>query len=240
MKAEKKKHRRFPLRMFLLLLILIAAGSLILMFKSFDFNISEIFYKTEKTASSTAILKQIKDISRLNSVEFIYKTVFPWDLIDRDVDLSKTIKKYRAGEKINFKEAEALAVYGIAGEAGIDLLSDTYKFAVISTQVKAGWELSESSEDMIFIDKESNTIKIKMPRAEVTEIIIDDSDSSTYDYPDLDVSPEQWRTLTAILSRKVKTEAEQRQIIELAEKRGQEFIRRMLKNSGFSEVIFIE
>ena len=69
--------------------------------------------------------------------------------------------------------------------------------------------------------------------------MIEDEDSSTYGYPDLDISPEKWRTLTSILSRMLKREAEERNITGIARERGEDFIRNLLAGAGYSKVEFI-
>ena len=197
--------------------------------------------KQKKTASSTVILKEVKNISRLNTVEFIFKSVFPFDLINADTDIKNLIQRYKNGDKLNYNEIEMLSVYGISSQAGIDLTRDSYDFAVITVIVKAGYNFDDADADkVVLIDAESNSISIKLPPVEITEIIIKDADSSAYDYPDLNVSPEQWRTLTSILTRKVKTEAEKRGILTAAGNRGKDFIKQLLLGAGYSEVIFHE
>ena len=202
-------------------------------------NIPNPFVRTEKTASSSVILKQVNDISRLNTIEFIYKTVFPHDLVSPDTDWKFLAGRLRSGKPLNSSELEQVAVFGIAAEAGIDLQNERYTFAVITARITAGFDISDDSfENTLFITEEENTIRIKMPPVTITDILIEDADSSSYDYPDLEISPEQWKTLTAILSRKLKSEAETRGILRLAEERGRNFIEQLLISAGYSEVIF--
>jgi len=253
MKSDKrKKKRRLPFRLILILLILIAAAALIILSEDiFNITIPNPFVKIDKTAYSTAILEQVRDISRLNTIEFIYKTVFPYDLIDDNTDWKLLVSRFKAGDKLNPQEFEMLSILGIASEAGINLLDESYLFAVITAKIKAGFDFSgtvfesieltpEAVDDSIRINREAGIIEIKLPPAVITEVIIEDADSSSYDYPDIDISPEQWKTLTSILSRMLRTEASKRNITETAERRGRRLIEELLKNSGYKEVIFIE
>ncbi len=100
-----------------------------------------------------------------------------------------------------------LAILGIASEAGINLLDDNYSFAVITARIKAGFDFSgtvledpdfdpEATAESVIIDAETGIIRLKLPAAIITEVIIEDADSSNYEYPDLDISPEKWKTLT--------------------------------------------
>ncbi|MBI9107761.1 MAG: DUF4230 domain-containing protein [Spirochaetales bacterium] len=254
MKSENKKRKRgrFPTRLILVLLILIAAAALIILSEDiFKINIPNPFMQTDKTAYSNAILKQVKDISRINTIEFIYKSVFPYDLIDGKTDWKLLVSRFKNGEKLSFKEIEMLSILGIASQAGIDLLDENYSFAVITARIKAGFDFTgtvfdspetdpERAAEAVIINKKEGIIQIRLPEAVITEVIIEDADSSSYDYPDLDISPQQWKTLTSILTGMLKAEAKKRDITGIAERRGQELIRELLENSGYSQVIFIK
>ncbi len=231
---------RFPFRLLLALLIILASAAVIYIIqRNFDIKFTNPFVKNEKTAASTIILKQVRDISRLNTIEFIYKSVFPYDLIDPDTDFRALTSRYRAGEKLSFHEIEMLSVFGISAQAGIDLLKADHSFAIITTRLKAGYDFPETlPADSVKVNPQNNTIEIKLPPVKITEVIIEDADSSDYDYPDLKISPEQWKTLTSILSKIVTDEAEERGILAEADERGREFFTRILLGSGFSEVVF--
>ena len=195
-------------------------------------------FRHEETAYSAAILEQVRDISRLDTIEFVYKTVFPYDLIGKDTDFRRLVSRFKDGEKLGIEEIKQLSVLGIAAEAGIDLLEENYEFTVISARIKAGFDFGEDVGDSVRIDRENSRITIDLPPAVITDIIIEDSHSGNYEYPDIDVSPEQWKTLTAILSEKLVLEAAERDITGIAEERGRELIRGLFSNAGFSEIMF--
>jgi hypothetical protein len=227
----------------ILILILLVAAAAVLYFaaEKFDIHIANPFYKKEEIRSSSTLLKQIENLSRLNSIEFIYKTVFPYDLIEPDSDFKRIIEEYKSGKKLDFKEVELLSVYGISAEAGIDLLNDDYSFAVITARIKAGFNFPDTiPEDSITINREDDSIIVRMPPVQITEVIIEDADSSVYKYPDLNISPEQWKTLTSMISRLVREEAVKKGILQQAEKRGKNLIRELLLSAGFNQVSFDE
>ena len=225
----------------ILILIIAAFAALYFAADKFNFTIPNPFVKKENLTSSSAVLKQIEDLSRLNYIEFIYKTVFLFNLIDPGADFKKLVEEYRAGKKLSFKEIELLSVYGISAEAGIDLLNDKYSFAVITARIKAGYNFPDRlPADSVSVDENDNSIHVILPPVQITEIIIEDADSSVYNYPDLKVSPEQWKTLTSLISKLVESEAESRGILEKADLRGKETIRQLLLSAGFSQVSFAQ
>jgi hypothetical protein len=249
---RKKKINRFPLRLIVILLILIAASALVILSEDLlNFEIPNPFIKTDKSAYSSAILKQVRDISRLNTIEFIYKSVFPYDLIDENTDWGNLVNRYNSGERLTPQEFEILSILGISTEAGINLLDEDYSFAVITARIRAGFDFTgtvfenpeinpEKVAENIIINSGEGIIQIKLPPAVITEVIIDDADSSSYEYPDLKISPEHWKTLTTILSGVLKTEAAKRGIAEIAEARGQDMIRGLLEAAGYNKVEFIK
>ena len=116
------KTKKVPFRLILILLVLAAAAVVIISTdRLFDFTITNPFIKKERTVDSSVILKQVKDVSKLNTVEFIYKTVFPFDLIQPDTDWDYLVKSFSSGRKLDFNEIEMLSVLGISLDAGIDL-----------------------------------------------------------------------------------------------------------------------
>ena len=226
--------------MLLLFLIIAAAGTVIYMSQDIlDFNIPNPFYRKTVTAGSTAVLEQVRDISRLNTIEFIYKIVFPHDLVDPDTDWNAIARQLGSGKKLSFDEIEKVSVFAIAADAGIDLQKDRYSFAVVSARITAGFELEGwDPDEEVILDSENKTAVVNLPEAVITDIVIDDEDSTNYRYPDLNVSPNQWKALTAIISGKLRREAEERGILRLAEERGRDFIEQLLLSSGFRSVEF--
>ncbi|MDC7226438.1 MAG: DUF4230 domain-containing protein [Spirochaetales bacterium] len=241
-KRRPRGKKSFPTRLLLTLLILIAVAVIIVLIQHGpEDGILGFFAGNGKTASSTLVLQQVRNISRLNTIEFIYKSVFPYDLIKNEAEPADIFRRFKAGERLNAEEIKTMTVYGIAIDAGIDIGVGSTSFAVISVRITAGYDFPENlSDDMISINETENVVHVKLPPVRVTEIIIDDADSSVYDYPDLNVSPEQWRVLTSIMSDAAEEEALRRGILLEAEKRGKYFIERMLLSSGYSSVVFSE
>ena len=236
--GKRKKKRRPGIRSILLLILLIVAAVIFILFQTgFELNIPNPFVKTTRSSASSIVLKQMRDLSRLNTIEFIYKSVFPHDLINSDIDMANLIRRYNNHERLSFEEIEMLSIYGITTEAGID--PGGTSFAVITVRIKAGFNFENGfSEEQILINPDTGSITLPLPKAEITEIIIEDDKSSLYEYPDLDVSPEQWKTLSSLLTAAAKKEAVERGILTEAEERGRQTIRRLLLNSGYKTVEF--
>lgn len=177
MSSKKKKRPAPPVRMILILFILIAVAIIIFLFqRGFELGIPNPFVRNEKITASSIVLKQVRNISRLNTIEFIYKSVFPHDMIDSSIIPADLISRYKRHENLSLSELETLSLLGIAAEAGIN--TNRNDFAVVTIRIKAGFNFEEPlSENSIIIDSDNNSIMIKLPAARITEVIIDDADS---------------------------------------------------------------
>lgn len=88
---------------------------------------------------------------------------------------------------------------------GIHLEKPNYQFIVITSLVKAGISSAELiGKDDIRI--EDNRISIRLPKSTITEFIIEDNDSSSYNYPDMDIDPLHWKLITDLVRPEIKRE----------------------------------
>ncbi len=250
--SRKTSSNNIPFRLILVLLIII--GLVVLLFaagKIFDFEIPNPFYRVSRVQSSTAILEDIRDTARLNTIEFVYKTVFPYDLVPEGTDWPDLFKRFRNDGSLSAEELELLAVFGIAADAGIDLNDSDHQFAVITARLSAGFDFSgtpfenpekdsNNTANFIRFDEDSDSLYIRLPEAKITEIKVDDEDSDSYGYPDMKISPEQWRVLSGIITDHTKSEARKRKLTELAEERGRSVIKKMFSASGYQNIIFTD
>lgn len=204
-----------------------------------EFNIDIPFIYNTKKSSTEIILKEIHKVSKLSTVEYIYKSVFPFDFLDQETDwreiLSKRIKK----EMLTGIDKEKLWLYDQCKSIGIDLEYDFYDFVVITSIVEAGINFEDGiNPDNIII--EGKNISLRMPQTIITNFSIEDPDSSKYNYPDLDVDPINWKQITNFVEEQIRKRVLEDGILINAETRGKEFIQSLLIESGWENVSFIQ
>ena len=217
----------------ILILTAVIAVSGIYYLEKFDLHI----FTRKKTSSSEIILTHINEIYNLSSVEYVYKTVFPFDFYDEDTDWYSLLSKRSRGEPLTEKEKKYTALYDLCREIGIPLTRSNYKFIVITSLVKAGI----SSINLIGKDDvkiEGSSITIRLPKPGITEFIIEDNDSSSYSYPDIPVDPLHWKRITDFARPEIEKRILAEGILTEADKRLKEFLSSLLYESGFEQVIF--
>lgn len=230
--------------LFLIIIIILAVLALIIADRFFNIDLNFRLSRTEKTAVSVAVLEEMKEILSVNTVEYVYKTVFPYDFVPADTDWNSLLGKRRNNQPLSDMENRHLEVYELCRDVGISLDSRSYVFVVITSVVKGGFDLQgtvyENLEEYIRIDEESNTLTLKLPEPKIVDLIIEDSTSETYKYPDLGIEPENWKKLTGFIAGEIEGKVIEEGILEAARTRGEEFFRRLFLEAGYSEIIFLE
>ena len=81
---------------------------------------------------------------------------------------------------------------------------------------------------------------MRLPPAVITDVIMEDADTTTYTYPDIEIGPEGWKKLTSFVKVRIEEEAISGEVLSLAEENGKEFLRRIFSDSGYSSITFSE
>ena len=246
--AEKKKRRGCPgFRLIVIIAIIAVAGFLLTADPLFNLDFGII--RTEQTATSIAVLTEVRDIFALNTIEFIYKTVFPHDFLTDDVDWGRLLQKQMEGLFLSETDRANLEVYDLCRELDISLWQENYDFVVVTSIVKGGFDLTdtvyqnpekypERISRAVSIGEE-NTVTLLLPDPVITDFIIEDSSSTTYTYPDMDIEPEKWKLLTDFVRGRVEGIVKDEGILDMARERGEVFIERMLEDAGYRNVVFL-
>lgn len=233
-----------------IIIIILGVLALIIADKIFNIDLGIHLTKTEKTSVSEGVLEEVREILSFNTVEYVYKTVFPYDFAPPDTDWDRLLLKQQRNLAVTETEKKLLEVYQLCTDVGIRLDSRSYTFVVITSVVKGGFDLKgtvyenpesgENLHDYIRIDKESNSLYIKLPEPVIVDLIIEDSTSENYQYPDLGIEPQSWKKLTAFIAREIEGKVIEEGILETARERGEEFFRRLFLEAGYNDIVFME
>jgi len=234
--VKDRNKGRVKKRIVISIIFILIIGITILILPKFNIDIPFVF--NTKTSSTEIILKEIHKVSKLSTVEYIYKSVFPFDFLDQETNWRQLLIKRTKNELLSNIEKDNLWLYDQCKSIGIDLEYDIYDFVVITSIVEAGinFENGINPDDIII---EGKNISLRIPKTIITKFTIEDSDSSNYNYPDLDVDPMNWRQITNFVEEKIRIRVLEDGILKNAETRGKEFIKSLLIESGWENVIFI-
>jgi len=223
--------------------VILAGGTLFAFRKQIGGILPPIVRRSD-TSISEALLVKVRDICAIHTVEYVYKAVFPHDFLPAGMNYKLLFRLKELGRNLSAEDKDAIRVFEICTLMGLNPERAVYDFFVITARVRAGFDLTDSffssgNPAQSFISlSEDGTVTVSLPQAVITEFVIEDSNSSTYLYPDMKISPEHWRLATDFASQKIRDRVIAQGILEKAEQNGKAIIERMLINSGVKAVQF--
>ena len=134
-----RRSRFSPLLFVLLSLACIVLAFLVLADPLFDLDFGLI--RDRRRAASSIVALSGRDLMLLNTVEAIYKVVFPYDYVAADTEWRPLLSKSASGAELTAAEASQLEVYRLAADIGIDLQSKRNDFVVVTAIAKIGLDL---------------------------------------------------------------------------------------------------
>ena len=222
------------LRLAALLLVIIAVAAALLLVDPFDWELSPIRRTTVSARES--LLREVRAVYRINTMELVYKSVFPYDFLPRDPDWRMLFYAAEVRE-LTPEETELLAFYRFCRELGIDLTARDPGFAVVTLVARAGFDFEGFPlAERFSID--GTTLTIGLPEPRVTELTIQDSAGDDYPYPGMEISPENWKRLTEYVTARFDPVLRESRLLEQARARGEELFRRLAESRGYEEVRF--
>ena len=218
----------------LILLLLLAGGILLLRLDPFGWDFSLV--RRETISVRESILMEARAIYRIDTVELVHKSVFPYDFIPAEPDW-RLLFYAEQTRRLSDEEADLLAFYHFCRELGIDLASRNPGFAVVTVVARAGFDFTDFPLESRLVLKESG-IEISLPEPGITNLVIRDSGSGEYPYPGLEISPENWKRLTEYVAQNMDEVLAETLLLERARQRGEELFRRLVEARGFETVLF--
>lgn len=228
------RRLKLILGILLIILLLVSGAAALLHFDPFGWNIALVRTATVKARES--ILREVRSVYRLNTVELVHKSVFPFDYYAIDREWRFLFYEEQSGE-ISEEDRELLAFYRFCRELGIDLNARDPGFAVVTVVARAGFDFDgyPLEERMSFDERE---LRLHLPSPRVTDLIILDPAAENYPYPGMKISPENWKRLTAYVAAHIAPIIDETGLLEKARERGEELFRRLVAYRDFEEISF--
>jgi hypothetical protein len=207
----------------------------------------------ETRSSSEVLLEELGEIYRLNTVEYIYRTVFPFDYMPETTDLTDimaTIRESRGSldEVLSADQRLYFDAFNLADEVGLG----EEEFLVLTVRVFAGFDLAGTPFEgagargaaYVTVEPdgsgEGRRATVRIPPAEVTDIVIEDVDPATYPYPDVGLDADGWRRVAAFIAEHVEARTVDEGILETATDNARELVTTLLLSAGIDQVSFVQ
>lgn len=239
-----------PLRLTLILaavcLLLVAGGWFIR--SKVDFSIWPPELKQEQILARQTLLSRSYNLFKLNTAEGVYKAVFPHDFIPDGINWQKLKTREQNGSLLTYQEQEWLKLGDFCREKGLWPNSRNPRFIVITVILRVGVEGigSEGGQDYkkdfekIFSpDWDSRVLTVHLPKVSITETIIEDPNEMNYPYPDVALTPIEWRKISEYVSHEVSQNRDHSQLIRKGEENLFKLFESFLSDTWWENIQYI-
>ena len=217
------------------------------------------FARTRRTVVSAGLLTEVRDMYTFNTVEYVYRAVFPFDFLHADTSIETILARLRGvsgriDDVLTPREYEHWRAWNLARTHRFSVTTDRPDFVVITITVRGGFDLTGTVWDRGMTagpDEVATVIRtigpprdraiaVQLPRATVTDVIIEDTNTSEYHFPDFSLQPAAWREIAGFVADAVRERTVAEGLLLTAEANGREFVSGMLLTAGFDRVQFME
>ena len=180
----------------------------------------------------------------------LFTKILGWNPVGKWAEGKRSQAVYSTLEKVDDLALLDCAVYRIRVVYPYDLptmpeelpiVMGRHDFCVLSAQITAGYDLSSlttlgGKQKIIFPTEEGITVNLGKPI--ITSFTIADQVVQEKGFPDMAVTPGEWKIIVEAMSPLIEQMARDHGIMKEAEKYGQEFILHMFEGAGYDNIIF--
>ena len=245
-KNNREKRGKAPLKQILRLVILVLVLLILLTALALyrEFGLSFGLYRKSKESSSQTMEIQNRDLERLYTAEVVWDLVFPHDFYPdpRDWEIYQT--KLRTRQTLDPEEWAIDRFRRLCEETGFRAEPGDTKFFVLRVVVKGGYDFSDRGDFSLpgrtppLLKWDQETLVITPPEVKILSTRVEDPRREEYKFPDVPLSPEKLRLITAHVSREAEEKALQWGLLEEARTNGEKLLTRMFNDAGISKLRF--
>ena len=110
------------------------------------------------------------------------------------------------------------------------------EFCVISARIAAGYDLSA----LPLPEGTGDRLVWALGEPRITSFIIEDGIMKKEGFPDVEITPEEWRLIVENITPLIRQMAVERGIMEEAEQFSREYLTRLFKGAGYDQILFTD
>lgn len=227
-----------------------------------------LFLSPRRNASSWSVLEEIQKLQQLQTAAYELQMVFPFDLsVGQSVNWSALKRHYDKEPSLFLAKAKPgwhpgnilppewkyAELYALCRRVGLDPGRPDYRFIVLTARIEAGVNLDEWEKLLLnpesdklrgihsYTDKDAAlTLEIAAPPVEVSTFTVHDQDSISASFPDVPLSPENWRLVIEAVKPQLIQMALDSGLIEKARQEAEDFLSEIFKTAGYVNIRFIQ
>jgi len=215
----------------------------------------------EQRTGHELLLTEVRDLYRFHTVEYVYRSVFPYDYMAPHLSLASILRTIRSGsgsiaDMLSEEEQRYLDAYNISLQAGLRTDTAAAEFVVVTVVVRAGFDLADTvfarpheatpeqlgtvfAVEEVHNPADGRTLRVAhltTPPAVITELRVEDANPESYPYPDLSLSPDGWRSIAQFVREHARSQTIGEGILGAAEQNGHRLLETLLLQLGYDSV----
>ena len=213
--------------------LLAAAVLAFLLWPKPDFTVHE-----QRVVAATTRLKAILGTAKLSTAQGIWHLVFPFDFFTADGPLDRTFGRpwqvlvAQNPDRLTPAERRVLELYRWGLAHGFDP-EHGRRFVVIPVLARAGVDLNQIPT-LVQKNTPRRELVVKLPPVQLTDLIILEEENSQ-DFPEVPLTPAQWRTLVELVQPCVSLILKDRGLGEEAREGAKKFYEAVYASAGVKD-----
>jgi len=230
------------LRLMILVLILLILFTALVLYREFGLTFG--LYRKNRESSSQTLEIRSRDLERLYTAEVVWDLVFPHDFFPDPRDWEIYQAKLRTRHPLDPEEWALDRFRRLCEETGFKPEPGDTKFFVLRVVVKGGYDFSENGgftlpgNPKALVRWDHDTLVITPPVVKILSVRVEDPRREEYKFPDVPLSPDKLRLITAHVSRAAEEKALQWGLLEEARANGEKLLTRMFNDAGIDKLRF--
>ncbi len=203
----------------------------------------------ERFATSSITLESMRELYAFATVRYVHRAVFPYDYLPAGVSLNEILDKRRTSEGLTEDvltedEYRYWMTYLLAESINLSRTRNQYDFVVVTLLITAGFEGGTGAEEIVverFPAPDGEILRravVTLAPPTIIETAVEDIDPEDYLYPDTPLGAEAWRRVAEYVREQSVAQEIIDDLLSHARRNGEEFVRGVLLQAGFSEVVF--
>jgi hypothetical protein len=162
-----------------------------------DFAVHE-----QSVTAATTRLKAVLGTAKLSTAQGVWHLVYPFDFFTADGPVDRAFGRpwqdlvAQNPDRLNSSERQVVELYRWGRSHGFDP-EHGHRFVVIPVLARAGIDLNQAPT-LLQKHAPRGELVIKLPPVQLTELIILEEENSQ-DFPEVPLTPAQWRTLVELV-----------------------------------------
>ena len=202
-----------------------------------DKTLFPLFTGSKRIATSQEIFEGVRTLKNLHTLRYIRKVVFPYDYLDPELDFDVILATLRRGKGtvnslLSPRERDYLEARELAERIGLKFTGRKREFVVVTAQIGVGIDLEKVK---IFPGSE-NSIQVIHPPPRIVDLTIEDPNPATYSYPDIPLSPFNWKLVAGLVERKLREHPLDASILAASRAQVSRVLTSLFQQAGFLDI----